>query len=89
MWLELLVRGKIWFKKINGTKLRKKTKKGEIKTRKRLNQEVSFQRPDKTCWGFDYMTFLRLVDLSASITKVLEYAEIDESDGIIIGVLII
>uniref|UniRef100_A0A0D3CSV2 Uncharacterized protein n=1 Tax=Brassica oleracea var. oleracea TaxID=109376 RepID=A0A0D3CSV2_BRAOL len=35
------------------------------------------------------MTFLRLVDLSASITKVLEYAEIDESDGIIIGLMLI
>ncbi|CAN6832588.1 unnamed protein product [Brassica oleracea] len=59
-----------------------KTKKGEIKTEKGLNQEISFQRPGKTRWGFHYKTLLRLVDLFAYIIKVLEYVEIDGSDGI-------
>ncbi|KAF8075442.1 hypothetical protein N665_1093s0003 [Sinapis alba] len=63
-------------------KVEEKTKKGEIKTGKGLNQEISFQRPGKTRWGSHYKTLLRLVDLFASITKVLEYVEIDGSDGI-------
>ena len=63
-------------------KVEEKTKKGEIKTEKGLNQEISFQRPGKTRWGFHYKTLLRLVDLFAYIIKVLEYVEIDGSDGI-------
>ena len=82
MWLELLIRGKIWFEKTTGKKVEEKTKKGEIKTGKGLNQEISFQRPGKTRWGSHYKTLLRLVDLFASIIKVLEYVEIDGSDGI-------
>ncbi|XP_022544232.2 zinc finger MYM-type protein 1-like [Brassica napus] len=63
-------------------KIEERSKKGEIKTGKGLNQEVSFQRPGKTRWCSHYKTLLRLVDLFASIIKVLEYVEIDGSDGI-------
>lgn len=60
-------------------KIEKRAKKGEIKTRKGLNQEVSFQRPGKIRWCFHSKTLIQLVDLFSSIIEVLEYVE---SDGI-------
>ena len=63
-------------------RIEERTKKGEMKTGKGLNQEVSFQRPGKTRWGSHYKTLLRLVDLFPSIITVLEYVEKDGSDAI-------
>uniref|UniRef100_A0A0D3C1Q1 TTF-type domain-containing protein n=1 Tax=Brassica oleracea var. oleracea TaxID=109376 RepID=A0A0D3C1Q1_BRAOL len=63
-------------------KIEERTKKGEMKTGKGLNQEVTFQRPGKTRWGSHYKTLLRLVDLFPSIITVLEYVEKDGSDAI-------
>ena len=42
-------------------KIEERSKKGEIKTGKGLNQEVSFQRPGKTRWDSHYKTLLQLV----------------------------
>uniref|UniRef100_A0A0D3E7B5 TTF-type domain-containing protein n=1 Tax=Brassica oleracea var. oleracea TaxID=109376 RepID=A0A0D3E7B5_BRAOL len=63
-------------------RIEERTKKGEMKTGKGLNQEVTFQRPGKTRWGSHYKTLLRLVDLFPSIITVLEYVEKDGSDAI-------
>ncbi|XP_019084380.1 PREDICTED: uncharacterized protein LOC104709899 [Camelina sativa] len=43
--------------------------RGEIKTGKGLNQELSLQRPGNTCWDSHYTTLLRLVDLFSIIIK--------------------
>ena len=61
-------------------KIEERTKKGKIKKKKGLNQEVLFQRHDKTYWGSHYTTLWRLVDLFFYILKVLYYFE--SHDGI-------
>ncbi|KAG7594755.1 hypothetical protein ISN45_Aa01g034900 [Arabidopsis thaliana x Arabidopsis arenosa] len=55
--------------------------RGEIKTGKGLNQELSLQRPGNTRWGSHYYTLKRLVDLFPSIIKVLEYVQSEGTDG--------
>ncbi|OAP05807.1 hypothetical protein AXX17_AT3G32400 [Arabidopsis thaliana] len=62
-------------------KLEEGINQGEIKTGKRLNQELSLQRPDNTRWGTHYTTLLRLVDLFTLIIKVLEWIEDDGTDS--------
>ncbi|CAA7012844.1 unnamed protein product [Microthlaspi erraticum] len=54
---------------------------GEIKTGKGLNQESSLQRPGATRWGSHYKTLLRLVDLFASVVKVLRYVQDEGIDN--------
>ncbi|XP_010555974.1 PREDICTED: uncharacterized protein LOC104825349 [Tarenaya hassleriana] len=46
---------------------------GEISIGKRLNQDITLQRPRNTCWRSHYKTLLRLVELFSSIIDLQEF----------------